>query len=117
MSLTPAKHDFGIWKGATFRKNFILKIGDDTSPVRDLTDYTARCRIFNPQTNATLLDMTTGNNQVIIDELAGKITLLLTDIETEALTWQGGNYTLTITAPSGGDTDAILHGIIRVQGP
>jgi hypothetical protein len=115
MSLLPAKNQFTVWKGGTWRKILTLYTGDDTSsPKRDLTDYTGRMQVIDFDTSAELIDMTTANGGVTLGGTDGTIELYISDEDTEAATWEAGKYQLTITSAAG-DTDPILYGTITIK--
>lgn len=110
MSLLPAKASFSAWKGATFRKSFTLYTGADTStPVRDLTNHTATCIIYDAE------DAVLHNVQVTLGGVAGTIDLYISDENTAAFTWQSGTFELLLTDASG-DVDPILFGTFVLKG-
>lgn len=117
MSLLPAKFDFTIWKGATFRKQLVLRTGGPDSPLRNLTGYTSELVIRPEAEGAALLTLTTANGKIILGGVNGTIDLVIDAATTAAITWPSGVYDLTITAPGGsGETDALLYGGFKVRG-
>lgn len=118
MSLEPARHNFTIWQGATFRTVLTLYTGvDETSDPRDLTDYTALLEIRAMAGDVSpLFTLSTTNGRILLGGAEGTVTLLISDTDTAAITWKRGVYDLTITAPLGGDTDVLLWGNFGVRG-
>ena len=114
MSLEPAKTTLPIWKGATFRKRITLY--DPNGEPRDLTGYTGLLEIRDEPEGAVLISMTDVNGRVVFGGVAGTIDLFLDAATTGALTWDTAVYDFTITAPNGGDTDALLWGKVVVRG-
>jgi hypothetical protein len=60
--------------------------------------------------------MTDVNSRVEFGGIDGTIDLVLDAATTAALTWETAVYDFTITAPSDGDTDALLWGNVTVRG-
>lgn len=113
MSLTPAKLNFRIWKGATFKKRLTFYADEDGDVPRDLTGWSAEL-IIRPKADASpLLSLTTGDGIELDDD--GNIDLYISDDDTVDITWEQGVYDLTLTDPSG-DTDALVYGLFTVQG-
>lgn len=117
--LTPGRYDgLVIYQGATFDVTFTWR---QTAvppallglPV-DLTGYTARmqARVAIASTD-TLIDLTTENGKLILGGMDGTVRLLLSDVETAALTWSRGVWDLELD--SGGDVTRLLYGRIRVS--
>lgn len=115
MALKPARKNFSIWKGGTWRKVLTLHTGDSTSsPLRNLTGCTARMAIKDVDDN-TLLSLTTENGGITLGGAAGTITLYVSDEASALLTWASGRYVLYITEPDG-DSDPYLHGTVNAVG-
>lgn len=66
-----------------------------------LTGYLARMDVKTDIGGTLLISLTTTNGRIIIDDVNYEITLLLTDEETAALTFEEGVYTLEMEAPTG----------------
>lgn len=115
MSLEPAKHNFTIWQGATFRYRFTWLTGGVGSEPYDLTNYTGLLEIRSKPQGTVLLTLTTDDDSITMGA-DGTITLLISAIDTAAITWTGGVYDFTITAPANGDTSALLFGGFAVKG-
>lgn len=114
MSLTPAKHNFTIWQGTTFRYRFTWHTAGPESPGYNLTGYTALLEIRNKPGGTVLLTLTTADNSITVDA-DGIITLFISATDTANLTWKTGVYDLILTAP-GSDTSALLFGAFGVKG-
>lgn len=112
MSLTPGRSNFQIYQGATFRQRITLLTSDSTSAPQDLTGYTAACTIRDEAGGSTLLALT-DTDGIVLGGVNGTIDLVITDEQTELLTWDVGFYDLMLTEP-GGDTDLYLIGSFTV---
>lgn len=115
MSLEPAKHNFTIWQGSTFRYQFTWLTGGPGSDPYNLTDYTALLVIRTKPQGTVLRTLTTADDSIVTAS-DGTISLFISDIDTAALTWTLGVYDMTVTAPAGGDTSALLYGGFAVRG-
>lgn len=109
MTVLPDKRSFTIWRGATFRHEFVLHQGDENSPVVNLTGCSAVVRAKN-HPGGTVLE----EYPLVVDGTAGKVTLTITDEDTAVLPWRNAFYTLFVTFPSG-DTNAYLYGSLTVR--
>ena len=81
---------------------------------KDLTDYTARLTIKDYVGGTALLELTTENGGIAIDNAAKTITLTISAEDTEAIDWTSGVYDLEMIS----DTDevtAILTGRVSVS--
>lgn len=112
MSISPGRHNFTIWQGATF--HYSLEVLTAGKLWEDLEEYTALMEIrAEPKASVPLFTLSTENGRIVMDK--GIITLIITAEDTTAITWEAGVYDLLVTAP-GGDTDALLFGGVRVLG-
>ncbi len=118
MSVLPARQNFTIWRGGTWRKQLTLHTGATVdTPKRDLTGFTALFRVEDLD-GILLFSLTveeSENGIIYLGGTAGTITVVIPDEVTDALTWEAARYELRITA-SGGDTDPILWGALTVKG-
>lgn len=81
---SPAVYTFQIYQGQTWRNTLRLK--DAAGDPIDLTDYTARMQIRETVESATfVLELTTENGRLTIDELAGEIAVLVDADDTSAI--------------------------------
>jgi hypothetical protein len=95
-----AKYDFTIEQGATFSLGFAWK-SDDGIAV-DLTGYTARMQVRQSVGSPdVLLDATTENGLLSIDEETGRVNISLPASVTTAMTWRRGRYDIEVEAPDG----------------
>lgn len=106
MTVIPDKHQFTIWKGGTFQERLTLYSDTARTTPRNLTGYTAKLKI-KPK-NSSVVELTG-----VITAASGMIDFTMSASTTEALTWKGAPYELSITS-SGGVTDVLLHGTIKV---
>lgn len=114
MSLSPAKLNFTLWEGATFRKRLTFYSDSEGEVPVDLTGYTSELVIRTKPRGASLLTLDTENDGITLDD-EGNIELFISDEDTAALDWDSGVYDLTLTDPDG-DTDVLLWGSFIVKG-
>lgn len=113
--MEPARYNFKVRQGVTWRQVFTFHQGDTASSVVNLTNYTASLTIKDKPSDSTpLATLTSANGGILLGGTAGTITVLQTAAQTTAYTWVNGEYRLTLTAP-GGDTNLILYGTINVD--
>lgn len=79
-----------------------------------LTGMTARMSIKDKVGGTELLSLTTENGGITVSNSTKKITLLISDTDTAAITWQRGVYDLEIIDLSG-SVIQLLQGKITVQ--
>lgn len=89
-----------IQQGSDFSHTVSLQNDDGTPLV--LTGYSAKMQIRPELGSATmLLELSTGNGRIVLNALAGQLTLSLTNTITSGLTFRSGVYDLEITSGSG----------------
>lgn len=109
----PAKLNFTIYQGATFRKRLTWKAPDGT-PI-DLTGCTARMQVRPEVESPTvLLELTTANGCITLGGVAGTIELFVSDEASTLFTWTAGAWDLEIEFP-GGDVRRLAQGSISVS--
>lgn len=105
-----AKYDLYIDQGATFNRDFIYK--DSDGNVQDLTDYTAQMQIRRSPGSSgdPLLDV-----NPTVTGAEGKVTLTLTDEQTQGLPAPfEGYYDIEIESP-GGAVTRLVQGRVLVD--
>lgn len=81
----------------------------------DLTNYTARMHIRDSVDAASfLLELTTANGRIVVNNTTKTITLTVTATDTAAITFTSGVYDLEMVSPAGVVT-RILEGNITVR--
>lgn len=115
--MAAGQHIFACVKGATFRRTLTWKAGASLTPV-NVTNYTGRMQIRQGGPSGTLraeLNSTVGHDGTItFGTTDGVINLLLPESKTALLAPGAYEYDLFVTAPSGGDTTALLQGTFHV---
>lgn len=114
MSLQPAKHNFHIWKGATFQKRVTYFEDAARTQPKNLTGYTADLTIRDAPDGTPLLTLTHLSG-LTLGGAAGTIHITIDAATTAALPWTAGVYDLLVTSP-GGQADALLWGAFGVRG-
>lgn len=115
MSFLPEQHNFAIWKGATFRTTITLYT-DAGVTLRNLTGYSSELIIRDEPGGTPLLTLSTSNGGITLGGANGTVSLYISATTTAGITWTSAVYDLTVTAGSGGDTDALLYGGFTAQG-
>ncbi|EPD40148.1 hypothetical protein HMPREF9702_04004 [Delftia acidovorans CCUG 15835] len=96
----PAKLNFTIYQGATFRRR-LRWLNPGKTPI-DLTGCTARMQVREEiESTAALLELTTDNGRIALGGTAGTVDLLVDASTTAAIAWTGGVFDLEIVHPSG----------------
>lgn len=111
----PIKHDFEIVQGATFRPIFVWK---PEGVVADLTGCTARMQVRSSNVSKDiLLELTTENGKIALNDPLGSIKLNISATETAALTWANGVYDLELEFPEDSDTyvEKLLRGNVYIM--
>lgn len=81
----------------------------------DLTSYTARMQIRATKSAATfLLELTTANGRIALDNTLKTITLTVSATDTAAITWTSGVYDLELVSP-GGVVTRLVEGAVTVS--
>ena len=94
------EHPLRLEKGSAHRLTFALTTA---GLLFDLTGYTARMHIRAPD-GALADDLTTANGRLLIDVVAGALTVEFPASITAAMTISTAAYDLELTPPSGADS-------------
>jgi hypothetical protein len=106
-------YDILVDQGATLNRALFLK--DPAKKPLELAGYTARMHIRDSTDSTNIIEiLTTENEQIIIDELDGRVDILLTPAETEALASEKYVYDLELESPEG-DVTKIISGKLTVR--
>lgn len=83
-------------------------------PPIDLSGYTARMQIRQPKASSTIiLELNTSNGGIVLDNVGKTITLVMTAVQTAALTFGVADYDLEMI--SGSTVTRILQGKISLS--
>jgi hypothetical protein len=80
----------------------------------DLTGYTARLTFRDKIGGASLIDMTTENNRILISPANFTITLQIASADTSILTFNKGVYDLELVSPLGVVT-GLIYGSVKLE--
>lgn len=105
---------------------FVLQVDylneDENAPAIDLTGYEGRLQIRDPLSDTTLLELTTGDNEVTVDDSTGRISATFPLSKINALPTNdrettGWIYGLQIFDPNDADmtTRLLLTGEVTVK--
>jgi hypothetical protein len=104
----PAKLNFTIYQGATFRRR-LRWLNPDKTPI-DLTGCTARMQVREEvESTAVLLELTTENGRIVLGGTAGTVEFDVDPVTTAGITWSGGAWDLEIVHP-GGEVTRLAQG-------
>lgn len=108
----PAKRNWKIFQGATFRKLQRWRAGGFAV---DFTGCTARMQVRSEVESPTvLLELTTENGGITLGGIDGTVALYVSATETAAIGWESGVFDMEIEWP-GGDVSRIVQGSISVS--
>jgi hypothetical protein len=106
-------YDILVDQGATLNRAFFLK--DSAKRPLDLSGYAARMHVREFKNSTSIIEiLTTENSQIVLDELDGRVDILLTPAETEALEAKNYLYDLELESPEG-DVTKIVSGKLTVR--
>ena len=113
--MLPASRNLIVPQGATFAPPTMILRYTATKAPFDLSGYTGYLHIMEHWWSGTLLapQLTTENGGVTLGGAAGTIVLLLTAVQTAAITWKNGVYVLRLV--SGSTIKPILRGNITLN--
>ncbi|CAB4122175.1 hypothetical protein UFOVP26_109 [uncultured Caudovirales phage] len=93
------KINLTIEQGATFRYKFAWV--DTKKRAINLTGYTARMQIrATVEDVAILAELTTSNGGLVVSEISGIVSLLMSDTQTSAFNWTKGVYDIELISPN-----------------
>src|ERR1017187_768805 len=123
-SFIPAKLNFPVWRGSTFRYVFQWLDaeeveGHEVRKPHDLTDYSGIMQLLGPA-DEVLFELTTGSEGIKFKEepKEGYVELTIDATETADFAWKKAVYTLFLTEPSGPkDVYAMLTGVFTISAP
>jgi hypothetical protein len=106
--------DICIFQGATFDQTLFYETGEPSAPV-DLSGYTAKMHIRSkPESKALILELSTSNGRIFLNETTGSIRLFISSENTASLSvCDKAVYDLELT--SGSVTTRILQGNVIIS--
>ncbi|MBL0318169.1 MAG: hypothetical protein IPP74_02520 [Alphaproteobacteria bacterium] len=112
MTTHPAKHNFYVYRGATFSEQIEWK--DESGTPVNLTGFTARMHMRETLEAADpFLTLTTENGGITLGGVAGTIQLLASATQTTAITATSGVYDLELV--SGANVTRLLEGLVIIS--
>jgi tRNA A37 threonylcarbamoyltransferase TsaD len=80
-----AEADICIFQGATFNQTLFYETGEPSAPV-NLAGYTAKMHIRSkPESKALILELSTTNGRIVLNEATGSIRLTISASDTASL--------------------------------
>ena len=109
-----AEADICIFQGATFNQTLFYETGEPSAPV-DLAGYTAKMHIRSkPESKALILELSTTNGRIVLNETTGSIKLFISASDTASLSvCDKAVYDLELT--TGSVTTRILQGNVIIS--
>ena len=109
-----AEADICIFQGATFNQTLFYETGEPSAPV-DLAGYTAKMHIRSkPESKALILELSTTNGRIVLNETTGSIRLFISASDTASLSvCDKAVYDLELT--TGSVTTRILQGNVIIS--
>ena len=106
--------DICIFQGATFNQTLFYETGEPSAPV-NLAGYTAKMHIRSkPESKALILELSTTNGRIVLNETTGSIGLFISASDTASLSvCDKAVYDLELT--TGAITTRILQGNVIIS--
>lgn len=114
MTTHPAKHNFFVYRGATFSEQIEWK--DENGVAIDLTGFTARIHMRDTlEATTPFLTLTTENGGIALGGTAGTVDLLASAAATSAISATSGVYDLELVAGDGVTVTRLLEGLVTIS--
>ena len=114
MTTHPAKHNFFVYRGATFSEQIEWK--DENGVAIDLTGFTARMHMRDTlEATTPFLTLTTENGGIALGGTAGTVDLLASATATTAISATSGVYDLELVAGDGVTVTRLLEGLVTIS--
>lgn len=114
MTTHPAKHNFFVYRGATFSEQIEWK--DENGVAIDLTGFTARMHMRDTlEATTPFLTLTTENGGIALGGAAGTVDLLASAVATSAIIVTSGVYDLELVAGDGVTVTRLLEGLVTIS--
>jgi hypothetical protein len=114
MTTHPAKHNFFVYRGATFSEQIEWK--DENGVAIDLTGFTARMHMRDTlEATTPFLTLTTENGGITLGGAAGTVDLLASAAATSAISAPSGVYDLELVAGDGVTVTRLLEGLVTIS--
>ena len=111
-----AEADIVIFQGATFNQTLFYETGEPSAPV-NLAGFTAKMQIRSkPESKAVILELSTTNGRIILNETTGSIRLFISATDTATLSvCDKAVYDLELYDSGSGTTTRILQGNVIIS--
>jgi len=113
-----AEADIVIFQGATFNQTLFYETGEPSAPVNLTTPpYTAKMQIRSkPESKAVILELSTTNGRIILNETTGSIRLFISATDTALLSvCDKAVYDLELYDSGSTTTTRILQGNVIIS--
>ena len=113
--MAAGRYDITIEQGATFKRTLYWK--DSASTPINLTGYSARMRVKDKIGGTTLLNLTTSNGGITLaTPTTGRIDLVATATQTEAIKQKKGVYDLELVSASATpEVTRVVQGTVTIS--
>jgi tRNA A37 threonylcarbamoyltransferase TsaD len=111
-----AEADICIFQGATFNQTLFYETGEPSAPV-NLAGFTAKMHIRSkPESKALILELSTSNGRIVLNEATGSIRLFISDSDTASLSvCDKAVYDLELYDTANNVTTRILQGNVIIS--
>lgn len=114
MTTHPAKHNFYVYRGATFSEQIEWK--DENGTPVNLIGFTARLHMRDTlEATTPFLTLTTENGGIALGGTAGTVDLLASAAATSAISATSGVYDLELVAGDGVTVTRLLEGLVTIS--
>lgn len=114
MTTHPAKHNFFVYRGATFSEQIEWK--DENGVAIDLTGFTARMHMRDTlEATTPFLTLTTENGGIALGGAAGTVDLLASAAATSSISATSDVYDLELVAGDGVTVTRLLEGLVTIS--
>ena len=113
-----AEADICIFQGATFNQTLFYETGEPSTPVNLTTPpYTAKMQIRSkPESKAVVLELSTTNGRIVLNESTGSIRLFISATDTATLSvCDKAVYDLELYDSGSSTTTRILQGNVIIS--
>lgn len=113
--MAAGRYDITIEQGATFKRTLYWQ--DSKSTPINMTGYSARMRVKDKVGGSTLLNLTTSNGGIVLaTPTQGRIDLLATASQTEAIKLKKGVYDLELVSGAATpEVTRIVQGTVTIS--
>jgi len=111
--MEPGKYDIKLIKGTTERRSFRWLVGEAKTPV-DLTGYSVAVHVTRQTPESPIAGSAVIRTPQATPTNTGWIDVVFDNTLVDSLTFEEGEWYLTLTDP-GGEPSRLIEGLVRVR--